>query len=424
MTATPRPDSIPGIDVLSHDVWAQGIPHGAFDRLRNEAPVAWMNETSSNGLHGGGLWTLTRWEDIVAVQRDWRTFSSEIGGTEIEEMEPDARDARRTMLETDPPRHTALRRLINAPFTRRAMMDYTDEGRRMVTKVIDEVIDADSFDGVYALARELPIRLLLKLLGVPDSDSNQLFRWADEIIYNADPDYSAAVIDVADTDPYRLLPFRSPVALEVFNYLEPLLASRRADPMGDVMSIIADAEVDGVALTERQKHTWFLLLLIAGNETTRHALVHTLLAFARFPDQYQRLRDDPSIMETAIDECLRWATPQLHFRRTATMDTEIAGVPIAAGDKLVTWYIAGNYDPAQFPDPHRFDLTRTPNQHITFGYGVHLCIGQWLARLEVRVLLETLIERVQRIELCGDPVRVRSNFINGHKALPLRFVKA
>jgi cytochrome P450 len=405
MVLTRRPDSIPDIDILSNDVWAQRIPHAELARMRSEAPVAWVNETAQNGHFGAGFWALTRWDDIMAVQRDWRTFSSEIGGTEIEELAPDARAARQTMLESDPPRHTALRRIINAPFTRRAMMDYTDTGREMVNKVVDEVIGLDEFDGVYALARELPIRLLLQLLGVPDEDSDRLFRWADEIIYNADPDYSAAVVDKVDTDPYRLLPFRSPITLEVFSYLEPLLAQRRQDPQGDVLSMIADAEVDGVPLTDRQKHTWFLLLLIAGNETTRHALVHTLLAFARFPEQFELLRANPDMLDTAVD-------------------TELRGVEIKAGEKIVTWYIAGNYDPEQFSDPFTFDLARTPNQHLTFGSGPHLCIGQWLARLEVRVLLEQLIERVQRIELCGEPVRVRSNFINGHKALPLRFIKA
>ena len=265
--------------------------------------------------------------------------------------------------------------------------------------------------------------MLTDVLGVPPEDAPQLFHWADQIIYHADPDYSAAVIDQADTDPYRLLPFRSPVTLQVFDWVNILAQARRDVPAGDVLTVLANAGVDDVALTDRERGTFFLLLLIAGNETTRHSLAHGLLAFARHPEQLDRLRNDPTLLDAAVEEVLRWACPQLHFRRTATVDTELRGVPIAASDKVVTWYIAANYDPEVFADPFRFDIGRTPNPHVTFGGGgPHLCIGQWLARLEVRVMLESLVRHVDRIELTGEPVRVRSNFINGLKHLPVRLI--
>ncbi len=421
-TVPQRADSIPELDVVSHDVYEAGVPHEAYDRFRTEAPVAWVNEGPHNGHHGRGFWSLTRHADVVAVHKDWRTFSSELGGTEIEELAPDALVARKTMLETDPPRHTRLRQLVNPAFARPAMVRYAGTAEALVDSLLDGAVGRP-IDVVDELARELPIRMLVEILGVPLADAPQLFHWADQIVYNADPDFVdeevGAVSDRADTDPYRLLPFRSPVSLRVFAHMERLAEARRRDPAADVITVLADAEVDGVPLTERERGTFLLLLLIAGNETTRHSLTQTVMALARHPDELDRLRREPALVDTAVEELLRWACPQVHFRRTAAVDTEIGGVPIAAGDKVVTWYIAANFDPAEFADPHRLDLGRSPNRHVTFGGGgPHLCLGQWMARLEVRVLLEALVRRVDRVELLGPVERLRSNFINGIKRCP------
>lgn len=424
-----RPDSLPHLDILGHDVYERGVPHAAYDEFRSVAAVAWVNETEANGHDGSGFWSLTTHADVVAVHKDWRTFSSEVGGTELEELEhdPEALAARRTMLETDPPRHTKLRQLVNPTFSRVSVQTYADHATQLMGEVLDDAIatsgTAGSVDGVYALARELPIRMITGLLGVPDDDAPQLFHWADQIVYNADPDYSPAVSDQTDTDPYRLLPFRSPVSAKVFEYVQRLAAARRGTDTGDVLSVLTNALVDGEPLTEREQGTFFLLLLIAGNETTRHALAQGLLALAEHPDVLPRLRAEPTLLDSATEEVLRWTCPQVHFRRTATVDTGIRGVPIAAGDKIVTWYLAANFDPAEFDRPHEFDITRTPNRHVTFGGGgPHLCLGQWMARLEVRTFLQAMAERVERVELAGEPRRVRSNFINGLKALPLTFV--
>jgi cytochrome P450 len=416
---TVRPDTIPGVDIVSHDVYEAGIPHAAYDRLRAEAPVAWVNETPENGHDGAGFWAVTRWDDVVAVHKDWRTWSSEVGGTEIEELAPDAVVARRTMLETDPPRHTQLRQLVNPAFSRATVQTYAGAAHDIVGDVLDAAVTARRLDAVEGIARTIPIRMLTSLLGIPETDAARLFHWADQIVYHADPDYSAAVVDRVDTDEYRLLPFRSPVSLLVFDELARLLAARRRHSPGDVLTVLQDA-TDRHLLTIRERDTFFLLLLIAGNETTRHSLSHALLAFAEHPEQLDRLGDDPSLLDTAVEEVLRWASPQLHFRRTATVDTTLRGVQIAAGDKVVTWYLAANLDPEQFPDPHAFDVARTPNRHVTFGGGgPHLCLGQWMARLEVRAFLEALAARVERVELAGDVERVRSNFINGVKRLPI-----
>ena len=420
-----RPDSLPHVDILGHDVYERGVPHAAYDELRAAAPVAWVNETMTNGHHGKGFWALTSHEHVVAVHKDWRTFSSEVGGTEIEELEADqeALHARRTMLETDPPRHATLRQLVNPAFSRVAVDTYAAHATELIDDVLDRALAEGEIDGVRAIARELPIRLITGLLGVPDDDAPQLFRWADQIVYNADPDYSPAVSDRTDTDPYRLLPFRSPVSLKVLEYVQRLSAARRGADGGDVLTVLANAVVHGEVLTEREQGTFFLLLLIAGNETTRHSLAQGLLAFADHPQLLQRLHDAPSLLDTATEEVLRWTSPQLHFRRTATVDTTLGGVPIAAGDKVVSWYLAANFDPAVFRSPHTFDIARTPNRHVTFGGGgPHLCLGQWMARLEVRTFLAALAKRVERVELIGEPRRVRSNFINGLKELPLRLV--
>jgi cytochrome P450 len=416
-------DTLPHLDIVGHDVYERAVPHAAYDEFRHRAPVAWINETVANGHEGAGFWSLTSHEHVVAVHKDWRTFSSEIGGTEIEELAPDALAARRTMLETDPPRHTKLRQLVNPAFSKVAVESYAAHAHELVNDVVERAVAAGTVDGVYDVARELPIRMITGLLGVPEDDAPRLFRWADQIVYNADPDYSPAISDQVDTDPFRLLPFRSPVSLKVLEYVQRLAAARRGVDGGDVLSVLTNALVDGEPLTEREQGTFFLLLLIAGNETTRHSLSHGLLALAEHPEQLQRLRDHPELLDTATEEVLRWTSPQLHFRRTATIDTSLGGVPIAAGDKVVTWYLAANHDPEVFADPHTFDLCRTPNRHVTFGGGgPHLCLGQWMARLEVRSFLQALVERVDRVELAGEPRRVRSNFINGLKALPLEFV--
>jgi cytochrome P450 len=419
-----RPDSVPGVDILSHDVYAAGIPLDEYDLYRSKAPVAWINETPANGHSGAGFWALTRWDDVVEIHKDWRRFSSEVGGTEIEELEPDAIVARRTMLETDPPRHTRLRQLVNPTFSRAAVQTYAEHARELVDEVLSRAITASvgnrPIDAVAAVARELPIRMLTGLLGVPDEDAPILFDWADQIVYNADPEYSEAVIDRTDTDPYRLLPFRSPTSLKVFEYVERLGAAARGSDRGDVISVLERSLVDGAPLTERERGTFFLLLLIAGNETTRHSLTQTLLAFADHPEVLQRLRADPSLLDSAVEEALRWACPQIHFRRTATDDVDLRGETISRGDKIVTWYAAANFDPEQFADPRQFDIARAPNRHVTFGGGgPHLCLGQWMARLEVRSMIEALTERVDGVERAGDVERIRSNFINGIKRAPV-----
>lgn len=408
------------VDICSHDVYEQAVPHAAFARLRREMPVAWHPEPEPNA----GFWAVTRWADLVAVHRDHETFSSQVGGTELEELErdPEAREARRTMLETDPPEHTRLRRMVSRKFTRRSMDRWAGTARELMSGAFDAALavrgngGAAEVEFVSAVARKLPIQMISRILGVPDHDTGNLFEWADRIIYHADPDYSEVVFDRDDTDPYRLLPFRSPTSARVFAYARQLADTKRRHPADDVVSLLVAAD----ELSPQNFNTLFLLLVIAGNETTRHALNGGALALAERPDALARLRAEPHLLDTAVEEVLRYASPQIHFRRTALVDTEIAGVGVAAGDKVVTWYLSANYDEEEFADPYTLDLGRDPNRHVTFGGGgPHFCLGSWLARLEVRVFLEELLARNLRLAVCGEVARVRSNFINGLKRLPL-----
>ena len=404
----------PDVQILDNDIWATRVPHPEFKMLRAQAPVAWFDEPDGNS----GFWAITRLDDLVAVHRDHRTFSSQVGGTELEELErdPEAREARRTMLETDPPEHTRIRKLVSRSFTRRAIGKWESTARALISEAIDGALAEGKVDFVDAVARRLPIQMISKLLGVPDRDAEELFHWADSVVYHADPDFSDVLYDKDDTDPYRLLPFRSPNSLKVFEYAQRLAAEKERRPESDVVSMLAASD----DLTPLEFQTFFLLLVIAGNETTRHSLSHGALALAEFPDQLHRLRESHDLIDTASEEILRWACPQIHFRRTATCDTTLAGVPISAGDKVVTWYISANYDENAFADPFTLDLGRDPNPHVTFGGGgPHICLGAWLARLEVRVFLDEVVKRIDRIHLEGEPERIRSNFINGLKYLPL-----
>ena len=240
------------------------------------------------------------------------------------------------------------------------------------------------------------------------------------MIANQDPELSAAVVDKVDTEAYRNFPFRSPIAADVFAYADRQRDVRLEEPADDVIEALVLAQAEGI-LDERAYHNYFALLMIAGNETTRHTISAGMLAMMQNPDQLELLRAEPARIAPAVEEILRWASPVMHFRRTATRDTELRGQPIAAGDKVVTWYISANRDEEIFPDPYRFDVTRTPNDHVTFGPGgPHFCLGAHLARLETKILFEELLPRLETIEPAGPVERIRSNFVNGIKRMPVR----
>lgn len=402
-------------DLTSHDAFVRAVPHAAFARLRREDPVAWIDEAD-----GAGFWAVTRYDDIVEVSREWRTFTV-TKGIRLEEMDDEEMFHRRTMMEHDPPEHARLRRLVQKGFTPRVVATYEDAFRLLAGEVLDRALSLGEFDFVAEIAQELPIRLMSRLLGVPESDADLLVEWGDRMIANTDPDFADFVVDRDDTEEYRLLPFRSPAALEVFRYAEEAAMERRAKPTDDVISGMLQTADGAEPLTDLEFKNFFALLIVAGNETTRHTISHGLRFLIGHPDQLARLAADPAgLSASATEEILRAASVTMHFRRTATTDTELKGTHIRQGDKVVMWYPSGNYDDSVFDRPFTFQMTREPNDHLAFGSGRHLCLGAWLARLEVRVVLEELLARVSSIEITGSPTRLRSNFINGIKSLPVK----
>ena len=407
-----------GIDLASPDSYVERVPYEWFDRLRREHPVVWHPERPPNE----GFWAVTRHDDLTAIHMDWQTYSSEVGAVSLEELDEEQLSIRKSMLETDPPRHTQLRQICSKRFSAREVGRYEDWIRDVARAVLDHALAEETFDFVSEISRELPIRFLCSIFTVPQDDAPQLIRWGDQMIANQDPDLSAAVIDKVDTEAYRLLPFRSPVALEVFAYADRQRDLRLAEPADDVLQALTIAQSEGV-LNEREFHNYFGVLMIAGNETTRHTISHGMLALMENPEQMELLRDEPERIPVATEEILRWATPVHHFRRTATRDVELRGQPIKAGDKVATWFTSANRDEEVFAVPYRFDVTRQPNDHVTFGPGgPHFCLGAHLARLETKILFQELLPRLRSIELAGPVERIRSNFVNGIKRMPVRVV--
>ena len=407
----------PHADITSPDVYVHGVPHAAFTRLRDEAPVSWWKEEG-----GAGFWAVTRYHDIVTVGHDPRRFSS-AKGIRLEEMAADELQARTTLMEMDPPEHTTLRRLVQPPFSTREMASCEEALRLMARTLVDDLRAMTTFDVVDTLARQLPMRMLGRLLGVPDADGPWLVRTGDALIGNTDPEFTDTPVGLTNTDPYRLLPFRSPASLALFRYADEQAKARRVQPRDDVVSRLLQPTRDGRPLSDDEFKNFFTLLVAAGNDTTRYTIVDGLLALIERPESLQRLRDHPELLDDAVEEMLRWGSVTMHFRRTATVDTEIGGVRIKAGDKVVMWYVSGNYDDREFDRPYTFDVARRPNRHMAFGLkSPHKCLGEHLARLEIKVLWQELLPRLAHIELAGPPERLRSNFISGIKHLPVRVV--
>lgn len=411
---SPETDADRHANILDPDVYVGGVPQATFQRLRDEDPVSWWPEEG-----GPGLWAVTRYDDIVAVSRQSQIFSS-ARGIRIEDMQPDEMAARRTLMELDPPAHTTYRRLVQPPFSFREVASYEQALRLMTRAMIDDVRASSSFDFVDALARQLPMRVLGKLLGVPDADGPWLVSRGDALIGNADPEFTDTPVGVSDTEAYRLLPFRSPVSRELFDYAAEQARQRRAHPTDDVISLLLRPTRDGVPLSEDEFKNFFTLLVAAGNDTTRYTIAAGMLALLERPEQLALLRDRPALMDDAVEEMLRWSTVTMHFRRTAVQDTTLGGTAIAAGDKVLIWFIAGNFDERRFPRPFDFDIRRTPNDHLAFGLkSPHKCLGEHLARLEMRVFFEELLPALADIRVSGEVARLRSNFIAGIKRLPV-----
>ena len=399
------------IDLLDRDRFTQGIPHEWFTWLRANAPVFHHEEPD-----GDGFWVITRYDDIVTANRDAASFSSsqELGGVVMLEGPtapiPGTEMAGEMMLFMDPPRHTRYRKLVNRGFTPRMIAALEVHVRELTVDIVEAAIAKGECDFVVDIAAELPLEVIAELLGVPREDRHKLFDWSNRMVGSEDPEYQVAEAAVTEAQ------------VEMFMYAQALAAERRADPRPDIVTTLLQAEIEGDQLSEMDFNLFFMLLSVAGNETTRNAIAHGMNAFLEHPDQWELLVSDPARhISGAVEEILRWASPVMFFRRNATRDVELGGQTIKAGDKISLWYISANRDESVFDEPFRFDIARDPNPHIAFGGGgPHFCLGAQLARLEIRLLFEELARRVPRLEALGEPDRLRSNFIGGIKHLPVR----
>jgi cholest-4-en-3-one 26-monooxygenase len=337
-------------------------------------------------------------------------FSSEWGITLHEADEEQLAQQRMMMLMMDPPRHTRLRLLVNKGFTPRMVERLHERVREVTRDIVDSIVDRGACDFVVDVAAELPLQVIAEIMGVPPSDRHQLFVWSNQMIGSEDPEYAVSE-EVAQT-----------AMIEMFGYANELATHKRANPADDIISVLLQAEVDGERLSDLEFDLFFELLAIAGNETTRNLISHGMLALMEHPDQRELLVEDRSLLPNAIEEMLRYASPVMYMRRTARETFELRGETIQAGDKVALWYIAANHDPAVFPDPHRFDIRRETGDHEAFGGGgPHFCLGSHLAKLEIKVMFDELLTRIPRMEQSGPAERLRSNFINGIKHLPVTF---
>ncbi|MFD9035247.1 cytochrome P450 [Streptomyces sp. NPDC059567] len=401
-------------DVFDPRIYADGLPHEAFRVLRDRRPVAWQEEYDVLGWPPGpGFWAVTRHADVVRVLKDSADYSSCLGATQIRDPDPaDLPFIRRMMLNQDPPEHGRLRRLASRAFTPGRIGRFAGTARARARELLKAAVDAGpEVDLVRAVTDDYALLNLTDLLGVPAGDRGLLLTWTERVIAYQDPD-EPPVLDERG----RPVNPRSPAMLaEMFDYARELAAYKRKHPADDIMTALATSE-----LLPAELEMFFFLLTVAGNDTVRSAAPGGLLALAEHPDARRRLWSGAVTTDRAVEELLRWHPPVLSFRRTAVRDTELAGRPIAAGDKVVVFHASANHDERVFTDPHRLDLDRTPNPHVSFGEGPHVCLGAHFARLQLRVLHEEVRDTLEDLTLTAPPRRLVSNFINGIKSLPVR----
>jgi cholest-4-en-3-one 26-monooxygenase len=401
------------IDVWSLSSFDDGIPHDTFARLRSEAPVY----RHPDPLVPEGHWAVTRHADVQFISRNPEIFSSHERSCMIDEMAPDLLAQQQMMMvNLDPPDHTRLRSLVNRGFTPRTIRRLRGQMESTCSAIIDKAMakgPAEAVDAVTAISADLPLVVIADLLGVPQADRHKLFDWSNRMVGAEDPDLGKGMDSAADA------------ALEVFSYAHGLGDEKRSNPADDIVSRFVTADEEGNVLSDLEFDLFFLLLTTAGNETTRNAISGGIQAFIEHPDQWDRLKADPSLAPKAADEVVRWVTPVMDFRRTAMADVDLGGTSIKRGDKVIIYYASANRDEAVFENPDVFDIGRDPNPHLGFGGGgPHFCLGRHLALLEIEVMLEGLVRRVERFEPAGVPRRMRSHFLNGLKELPVRLVPA
>ena len=412
---------------LSHAETFQDIakPHAIFTQLRREEPVAWCPEPWG----GPGFWSITKYDDIHAISKLPQVFSSDarLGGITLPSvemianrqgiplerlMESDSRfsqfEGGRSMIMMDPPEHVQHRRMVAPGFTPQRLEALIPRIRERARVILDAIGDRNECEFISSVAAELPIQMLAELFGVPQEDRHMLFQWSNVIIGAEDPDISTS----------REL--REKVFMDLAMYAMKLYAARKEHPGDDLITMLVNTQVNGESMSLPDYLSAFILLVVAGNETTRNSISGGTLALSQFPAEKKKLLDDPSLIGGAVDEIMRWVHPVIYMRRTALADHTLRGVTIKKGDKVALWYMSGNRDEEKWADPFKFNVTRGGTRHLSFGYGQHLCIGWRLAEIQLTVLLEEMLARYPDIEVTGGITKMRTNFLNSIKTMQVR----
>jgi cholest-4-en-3-one 26-monooxygenase len=393
------------VDLADPAIYASGPPHEFFTYLRNNEPVYWL---PNDGEFAPGLWVCTKFDDVISIERDVKTYSSAVAGALLEEP---GEGTELMLINQDPPHHTRLRMLVARGFTPKVIGSLEPSIRRAAKVIVDEVAAKGEADFVPSFAAELPLVVIADLMGVPQEDRHKLFEWSNRMLGRNDPVYGRG-----EEDAYT-------AALEIFTYAQALADARKAKPLDDIVTQLVTKELEGEKLSDIEFNVFFLLLAVAGNETTRNLIAGGMRALIEHPEQRERLMADiPGMMNTAVDEMLRWVSPVQYFRRTATADVELRGKRIKQGDKVTIWYGAANRDEEKFSNALQFDVGRTPNEHIAFGgRGPHYCLGASLAKLEIKIMFEEILTRLPDIELAGPVEHLHSTLINGITRMPVKF---
>ncbi len=401
-------------DLTSHDTFLNGPPLNTFARLRRDDPMSWTDYAD-----GQSFWSVTRQADILELNRQTDLLSS-ARGIRMEDQSYEEYLARRTFQETDGADHMAVRIKVARAFSRPVIAQFEEVIRQICVQILDDTLQKGTFDATTDIARQLPMRMLGRIIGTPDEDLDWLVNKGDALMANTDPDFTTHVLDKMTTDEFRMMPFNSPAGAELYVYAKDLMRKKAASGhTNGILHMILQPGPDGSVMPEHEFRNLFCLMVAAGNDTTRYSIAAGIQALAHQPELLAQLQSG-TVWDTAPDEIIRWATPALYFRRTATRDFDYHGKQVRAGDKVLYWFISGNRDDAAFTDPNRVNLARQNNRHLSFGQGgPHVCIGIWLARLEVRVLFEELAKRIRSVEPAGDHKFLRSNFVGGIKSLPV-----
>jgi cholest-4-en-3-one 26-monooxygenase len=398
------------VDLTDPAVFGAGVPHAFFARMRREQPV-FLQE----GRHvPGAFWGVTKYEDVINVSRDAATFSSATGGVFYGPVMP---GTDLLMINQDAPRHTRTRNLVARLFTPKNIRELAPSIRRSARGIVDRALELGELDFVPVVSAELPLIVIADLIGIPQEDRHKVFEWSNRMIGREDPEYGISEAQAEEE--------AGNAAAEMFGYAWALAQERLADPQGDIITRLLQAELEGEKLTHDEFVYFFMLLAVAGNETTRNLISGGMLALHEHPDQYAQLAADRAThLNGAVEEMLRFVSPVIYFKRQATRDTVLRGVDIAEGDAVCVFYGSANRDEDVFSDPDAFDITRNPNDHVAFGgRGPHHCLGANLAREEIRILFDELLGRAH-VEVTGEPVRLHSNLISGIKHLPARVTSA